>query len=811
MTSMKSSHPPYIIRFNEMNISDVSKVGGKNASLGEMLHHLSQKGVNIPEGFATTSDAYRFFLKSNRLENKIRSILDQYHDNKLTLDETGRSIRQLFINSTFPIPLAESIRNAYSELSKLFNENGQTPPNNFLIDVAVRSSATAEDLPHASFAGQQETYLNIRGMESLIHACKKCYASLFTNRAIVYREKMGFDHMQVALSIGVQKMVRADNTSAGVMFTMDTETGFPNALIINGSWGLGENVVKGTVTPDQFYVFKPHLDNHKKQPILEKVLGSKEVKMVYSSDDGNSTKNITTSLSERQSFILDNNEILQLARWGVIIENHYGQAMDIEWVKDDHTGKLFIVQARPETVHSQRSGNIFKSYTLTEPSPIELMRGLSIGNTIVNGRVKIVHDTTELADIDSETILVTEMTEPDWVPALRNAAGIVTDFGGRTCHAAIVSRELGIPAVVGTGDSTKQLKDGQEITISSAEGDEGIIYKGRLKFKIDETDLGALPDPKTEIMLNLATPESAFKWWRLPVKGVGLARMEFIISNHIRIHPMALVHPERITDEDEVRKIRKLTTGYPDLKEYFVDKLASGISKIAASQYPNPVIVRTSDFKTNEYAGLIGGAQFEPHEENPMLGWRGASRYYSDGYREGFELECRALKKVREVIGLENVVVMIPFCRTLGEAEKVLKVMEEYGLKRGGNGLQVFMMCEIPSNYILAEKFAEFFDGFSIGSNDLTQLILGVDRDSGSMAHLFDENDAAVKIAIRDVIGRAHRAGIKVGFCGQAPSDNADYAKFLVECGIDSISVVPDSVVEVVQKVAEAEAQLVMV
>jgi pyruvate, water dikinase len=811
MTSMKSSHPPYIIRFNEMNISDVSKVGGKNASLGEMLHHLSQKGVNIPEGFATTSDAYRFFLKSNRLENKIRSILDQYHDNKLTLDETGRSIRQLFINSTFPIPLAESIRNAYSELSKLFNENGQTPPNNFLIDVAVRSSATAEDLPHASFAGQQETYLNIRGMESLIHACKKCYASLFTNRAIVYREKMGFDHMQVALSIGVQKMVRADNTSAGVMFTMDTETGFPNALIINGSWGLGENVVKGTVTPDQFYVFKPHLDNHKKQPILEKVLGSKEVKMVYSSDDGNSTKNITTSLSERQSFILDNNEILQLARWGVIIENHYGQAMDIEWVKDDHTGKLFIVQARPETVHSQRSGNIFKSYTLIEPSPIELMRGLSIGNTIVNGRVKIVHDTTELADIDSETILVTEMTEPDWVPALRNAAGIVTDFGGRTCHAAIVSRELGIPAVVGTGDSTKQLKDGQEITISSAEGDEGIIYKGRLKFKIDETDLGALPDPKTEIMLNLATPESAFKWWRLPVKGVGLARMEFIISNHIRIHPMALVHPERITDEDEVRKIRKLTTGYPDLKEYFVDKLASGISKIAASQYPNPVIVRTSDFKTNEYAGLIGGAQFEPHEENPMLGWRGASRYYSDGYREGFELECRALKKVREVIGLENVVVMIPFCRTLGEAEKVLKVMEEYGLKRGGNGLQVFMMCEIPSNYILAEKFAEFFDGFSIGSNDLTQLILGVDRDSGSMAHLFDENDAAVKIAIRDVIGRAHRAGIKVGFCGQAPSDNADYAKFLVECGIDSISVVPDSVVEVVQKVAEAEAQLVMV
>jgi pyruvate, water dikinase len=808
---MKSLQTPFIIRFSEMGINDVPKVGGKNASLGEMLRHLTPRGVNIPDGFATTSDAYWFFLRSNKLEEKIQSLLDQYQNQKITLNEAGRAIRQLFMNSTLPIPLAENIRSAYLELSKKFSEQADEMPGDFLIDVAVRSSATAEDLPHASFAGQQETYLNIRGMESLIDACKKCYASLFTNRAIVYREKMGFDHMQVALSIGVQKMIRADHTSAGVMFTVDTETGFPNAIIINGSWGLGENVVKGTVTPDQFYVFKPLLSDPDKQPILEKVLGLKEVKMIYASDEGNYTENVTTSLEERQTFVLSDEEILQLARWGVIIEEHYGRAMDIEWVKDDLTGRLFIVQARPETVHSMGTEGVFKTYSLTAPAPPELLEGLSIGSTIVSGKVKIVQYTTELSDIDSSTILVTEMTEPDWVPALRNAAGIVTDFGGRTCHAAIVSRELGIPAVVGTGNATKMLKDGQEITLSSAEGDRGKIYDGALNYRVDEINLKKLPEPKTNIMLNLATPESAFKWWKMPVKGIGLARMEFIISNHIRIHPMALVHPERIKNVEEIRKIRKLTSGYPDLKEYFIDRLSRGISKIAASQYPDPVIVRTSDFKTNEYAGLIGGESFEPKEENPMLGWRGASRYYSEGYREGFELECRALKKVREVVGLENVIVMIPFCRTLGEAEKVLNVMEQYGLKRGENGLKIYMMCEIPSNYILAADFAAFFDGFSIGSNDLTQLILGVDRDSGSMAHLFDENDKAVKTAIREVIERAHAQGVKVGFCGQAPSDNPEYAKFLVDCGIDSISVVPDSVIGVIQKVTEAEAAPIMV
>lgn len=804
---MKKENSQYVLPFSELDLNDVQKVGGKNASLGEMIKHMKPLGIEVPDGFATTSDAYQYFIKANNLEDKIKNCLDDYHSESASLDEAGRKIRQLFTNSTFPIPLAESIQHAYEELSRLYRNLNRSYSGNGAA-VAVRSSATAEDLPGASFAGQQETFLNVYGAESLIATCKKCYASLFTNRAIAYREKMGFDHLKVALSVGVQIMVRADKSSSGVMFTVDTETGFPNALVINGAWGLGENVVKGVVNPDQYYVFKEKLGRPEFRPILEKVLGSKELKMVYSSDEGQSTENIPTTPEERQAFVLNDEEILQLARWGVGIENHYGTPMDIEWVKDDITQKLFIVQARPETVHSIHQTEIFKNYSLTETSAELLISGISIGNSIVNGVVKIVHDATDLSGINPDTILVTEMTEPDWVPALRNAAGIITDYGGRTCHAAIVSRELGIPAVVGTTNGTAVLKDGDVITLSSAEGEEGKIYSGKLEYNVEEIDLGVLPQPKTAVMLNLATPESAFKWWRLPAKGIGLARMEFIISNHIRIHPMALVHPERIESEDEVRKIRKLTAGYSDLKEYFVDKLASGISKIAASQYPEPVIVRTSDFKTNEYAGLIGGGQFEPHEENPMLGWRGASRYYDKNYREGFELECRSLKKVREVIGLNNVIVMIPFCRTLTEADKVLNVMAEFGLKRGVHGLQIYMMCEIPSNYILAEKFAKLFDGFSIGSNDLTQLILGVDRDSGSLAHIFDENDLAVKTAIREVIERAHRAGIKVGFCGQAPSDDSEYAEFLVECGIDSISVVPDSIIDVVKKVAEAEKRI---
>lgn len=795
----------YVIKFSKMGIEDVAKVGGKNASLGEMMRHLAPHGVLIPDGFATTSDAYRHFVEFNDLEAPIRQHLDAYHNGEIELDHAGRSIRQLFTRSAYPDELAENIRSAYGELCESFRPEDSRPGAKPDVDVAVRSSATAEDLPNASFAGQQETYLNIRGEEELLRACRNCFASLFTNRAIVYREKMGFDHMKVALSVGVQKMIRADNSCSGVMFTVDTETGFPDSIIINGAWGLGENVVKGALNPDQYYVFKPRLESGDYRPILEKVLGSKEIKMIYASDEGSKTVNIPTSVVERRSFVLNDDEILQLARWGVVIENHYQKAMDIEWVKDEQSGNLYIVQARPETVHSLQAGGSFKSYTLSDTSARTLLTGVSVGNTIVNGKVKVVTDATDLRGIGPETILVTEMTEPDWVPALKNAAGIVTDFGGRTCHAAIVSRELGIPAVVGTRDATRELTDGQEITISSAEGDEGKVYEGLLDYTVEEIHPETLPATRTEVMLNLATPESAFKWWRLPVRGVGLARMEFIISNHIKIHPMALVHPERIENESEVRTIRKLTTGYADLKEYFVDRLASGISKIAASRYPDPVIVRTSDFKTNEYAGLIGGSRFEPKEENPMLGWRGASRYYSEGYREGFALECRAIQKVREEIGLDNVIVMIPFCRTLDEAEKVLRVMAEFGLERGGNGLQIYMMCEIPSNYILAGEFAEKFDGFSIGSNDLTQLILGVDRDSGEMAHLFDENDQAVKTAIREVIRKAHEAGIKVGFCGQAPSDDPAYAAFLVECGIDSVSVVPDSVINVLQKVSDAE------
>lgn len=802
---MNQLSKPYIIWFSEMGMQDQPVVGGKNASLGEMIRHLSDKGITIPDGFATTAEAYWDYIQSNKLDVVIEPIITSYQNGEIELEEAGRTIRQWFLKSTFPTPLAEGIKSAYNKLSQKYQNGTSKLTGEWSVDVAVRSSATAEDLPHASFAGQQETYLNVNGVEDLMNACKNCFSSLFTDRAITYREKMGFDHMKVALSVGVQKMVRADESCSGVMFTVDTESGFPNAVVITGAWGLGETVVKGTVNPDQFYVFKPHLDNPAYKPIIEKSLGSKEVKMIYANHKGKNTVIVPTEITERDKFILSDEEILKLARWGHIIEKHYNKAMDIEWVKEDKTQKLYILQARPETVHSTVENGSFKTYKLKPGKRELLVKGLSIGSSISAGKAKVIHDAIDLKDIDENTILVTEMTEPDWVPAMKRASGIVTDFGGRTCHAAIVSRELGIPAVVGTGNATKTLKDGQEITLSSAEGDAGYVYEGQLEFDVHETDLSDLPDPKTNVMLNLATPESAFKWWKLPVKGIGLARMEFIISNHIKIHPMALVHPDRIDSEEEFRKIRKLTAGYSDLKQYFVNRLASGISKIAASQYPKPVIVRTSDFKTNEYAGLIGGQHFEPHEENPMLGWRGASRYYSEGYREGFELECRALKKVREEIGLHNVIVMIPFCRTLNEAEKVLTVMADNDLKRGEKGLKIYMMCEIPSNYILANQFAKLFDGFSIGSNDLTQLILGVDRDSSEMAHLFSENDEAVKTAIKEVIERAHEADTPVGFCGQAPSDNPEYAAFLVKCGIDSISVVPDSVIDVIQKVNDAE------
>ncbi|WP_020403299.1 phosphoenolpyruvate synthase [Gracilimonas tropica] len=802
MAEMKKNelYDRYVLWFKEIGIEHLPLVGGKNASLGEMQHHLSAKGINVPDGFATTAKAYWTFIKENKIQEPIEACLNDFKSGEKSLEETGKNIRELILKSTFPVAIAERIKESYSELAAKYETDSP--------DVAVRSSATAEDLPHASFAGLQETFLNISGPNELIEACKKCYASLFTNRAISYREEKKFDHMKVALSIGIQKMVRADKSCSGVMFTVDTETGFPDAILINGAWGLGENIVQGTVNPDQFYVFKPFLNDHSKLPIIEKNLGSKELKLVYAEDGTSKTKNIPTTKAERQKFVLNDEEILQLARWGIAIEEHYQTPMDIEWVKEDKTGSLFIVQARPETVQSQASKKLFTTYTISEKNGKELVKGLSIGSSIVHGIVKVVKNPKDLKNIESNHILVTKMTEPDWVPFLKNAAGIVTDFGGRTCHAAIVSRELGISAVVGTMKATQVLKDGDKITLSCGEGDEGKVYQGFVDFNIQEVDLEKLPSTKVDIMLNLATPESAFKWWKLPAKGIGLARMEFIISHHIQVHPMALAHPEKIENEYDYETVRKLTKGYKDHESYFVDKLSMGIAKIAASQYPHPVIVRTSDFKTNEYARLVGGSAFEPHEENPMIGWRGAARYYSEGYREGFKLECRAIKKVREEIGFDNVVVMIPFCRTLKEAELVQEEMAGNGLKRGVNGLEVYVMCEIPSNYILVEEFSEYFDGFSIGSNDLTQLILGVDRDSAELAYLFDENDPAVKKAIRSVIKRAHRQKRKVGFCGQAPSDDPEFAAFLVECGIDSMSLNPDSVISTIEKIVTAEKEV---
>jgi len=646
----------------------------------------------------------------------------------------------------------------------------------------------------------------VTGYEELLEACRKCYASLFTDRAISYRQAQGFDHLKVALSVGVQKMVRSDKASAGVMFSLDTETGFPDVVVINAAWGLGENVVQGSVTPDEYRVFKPLLEDANLKPIIEKKQGAKEKKMIYAQGGSETTQNIDTSSQERNSFVLNDAEILQLGQWASAIESHYQKPMDMEWAKDGDTGDLFIVQARPETVQSQKEAGSLKTYSLKDKGK-EILGGLSIGDAIAAGKVCRIKSAEEIDQFEEDSILVTGMTDPDWVPIMKKAAGIVTDHGGRTCHAAIVSRELGIPAIVGTGDATSTLEDSQEITISCAEGDRGLIYQGILEYEESELNLDEIPKTQTQIMMNIASPDAAFRWWRLPCEGIGLARMEFIINNVIKIHPMALIHLDELEDEDARQQIQKLTQGYEDKTEYFIDNLARGIAKIAAAQYPNPVIVRMSDFKTNEYADLIGGQQFEPEEANPMLGFRGASRYYSDRYREGFALECRALKRVREEIGFNNVIIMIPFCRTLDEADKVLHVLAENGLKRGENGLEVYVMCEIPSNVELAEEFSERFDGFSIGSNDLTQLMLGVDRDSGDLSHLFDERNLALKKTIRRLIQTAHQCDRKVGICGQAPSDHPEFAAFLVEAGIDSISLNPDSVSQVKHQVAKQESK----
>jgi pyruvate,water dikinase len=786
----------HVMWFDEIGMADVPQVGGKNASLGEMTRSLKSRGVRVPDGFATTSSAYRAFIEANNIGSVIRARILEYQAGETSLRSTGSVIRELFLDSDFPEDIAEAIRGSYRQLVE---RSGLER-----LAVAVRSSATAEDLPDASFAGQQETFLNITGERELMDACRRCYASLFTDRAISYREIKGFDHLEVALSIGVQRMVRSDVGASGVMFSIDTDSGFPRAAVISAAWGLGETVVQGSINPDKYIVFKPLLAEEGRFPIIEKTLGSKARKMIYSQGGYARTRTVDTSAVERRSFVLQDAEILNLARWAVVVEEHYGRPMDMEWARDGETGELFMVQARPETVQALKSASRFTIHHLRGTGKV-LASGAAIGDSIAQGTACVIRDTKDIANFRDGAILVTEMTDPDWVPVMKRAAGIVTDHGGPTSHAAIVSRELGVPAVVGTGNGTSALPEGQAVTLSCAEGDQGRVYEGTVAFDTEEVDLGALPRTRTAMMVNIASPGAAFQWWRLPADGVGLARMEFIISNLIRVHPMALVHPERVTDEQEAAQIRELTSAYADPKEYFVEALALGIAKIAAPYYPHPVIVRLSDFKTNEYAHLVGGGSFEVPEENPMLGFRGASRYYDDRYREGFALECAALKRVREAIGFTNVIVMVPFCRTPEEADRVLAVMAENGLVRGDNGLQVYMMCEIPSNVILAEKFAPKFDGFSIGSNDLTQLVLGVDRDSEQLAALFDERDDAVTAMISEAIRKAHAAGIKIGICGQGPSNHPDFAAFLVGEGIDSISLNPDSYLKTVRVIAAVE------
>jgi pyruvate,water dikinase len=784
-----------VLWFETLGRSDVASVGGKNASLGEMVANLSGRGVRVPPGFATTADAYWRYVDANGLQAAIGEALDRLAAGKATLAETGRAVRDLFLKGEWPAETAQAICAAYAQLCERTGKSD--------VDVAVRSSATAEDLPDASFAGQQETFLNIRGAKALLNACRRCYASLFTDRAISYRQAKGFDHLKVALSVGVQRMIRSDLGGSGVMFSIDTETGFDKVVLINAAWGLGENVVQGAVDPDEYIVFKPLLSNEKLVPVIEKKCGHKAQKMIYAFGGDHPTRNVPTSKAERAAYVLGEEDILTLARWACVIEDHYGMAMDMEWASDGETGEIFIVQARPETVQSQRSA--FRTYRIRSKGRT-LVTGLSIGDAVVAGRVCLIESPRDIDRFVDGSVLVTSTTDPDWVPIMKRAAAIVTDHGGRTSHAAIVSRELGLPAVVGAGNATQVLHGEQEVTVSCAEGDEGFIYEGTADFESQDVDFGQAPQTRTQVMLNLANPAAAFRWWRIPADGVGLARMEFVVGNHIKVHPMALVHFDTLRDGKAKAEIAALTAGYDNKEEYFVDRLSRGLARIAAAFHPKPVIVRMSDFKTNEYAGLVGGAEFEPNEENPMLGFRGASRYYSPRYREGFALECRAIRRLREQMGFTNVIVMIPFCRSTREADRVLEVMAETGLRRGDNGLQVYVMCEIPSNVILAKEFAERFDGFSIGSNDLTQLTLGVDRDSAELAGLFDEQDEAVKWMIHSVIEAAHKAGAKVGLCGQAPSDHPEFAEFLVDCGIDSMSVSPDSFLAVKERVAVREA-----
>ena len=784
---------PLILQLCDLRRSDIAQVGGKNASLGEMIANLSVAGIRVPGGFATSAAAFKAFMEQGNLAEHISGRLSVLMEDRSNLAEVGESIRRLILAEDLPSSLIEEALCAYREMSA----------DGAPVRVVVRSSATAEDLPEASFAGQLESYLNIEGPNALLDAVKQCYASLYTDRAIIYREVHGFDHMSVALSVGVQRMVRSDLAGSGVMFSIDTETGFPNTVLINAAFGFGETVVQGIVDPDEYMVFKPFLTNEALVPIIEKRLGKKRQKMI-SDVSGVGTQLVNSSEDEQRRFVLADDEILTLARWAAALETHYGQAMDMEWAKDGETGELFLVQARPETVHSRRDAGVLKSYTLTEKKA-PILSGLSIGDTIATGPVCRLSSPAEIALFRPGSVLVTATTDPDWVPIMKKSAAIVTDQGGRTSHAAIVSRELGLTAVVGTGDATSRLTENQLITVSCAQGGEGLVYDGQLDFEVTELDVTHVQKTNTKVMINLANPAAAFRWWQLPSDGIGLARMEFIIANLIRIHPMALVHFDRVEDSAARREIEQITKGYSSKPDYFVDHLSRGISRIASAHFPEPVIVRMSDFKTNEYASLLGGKSFEPAEENPMIGWRGASRYYSENYREGFALECKAINDARRKMGFSNIIIMIPFCRTLKEADRVLDELARNGLKRGEEGLEVYVMCEIPANVILAEEFAKRFDGFSIGSNDLTQLTLGVDRDSHLLSELFDERDPAVTASIATVIEKAHMTGTKTGLCGQAPSDHPDFARFLVEQGIDSISVSPDSFLAVKDVIAATE------
>ena len=792
----------YIRWFEEIKIEDIPLVGGKNASLGEMYRELAGQGVKIPNGFAVTAEAYGHVIES-------AGILDELKDAMAGLDKTnlddlmtrGKRARDLILSAGIPDDLWTEIETAYDKLCEEYGPD---------VDVAVRSSATAEDLPTASFAGQQETYLNISGYPALRESCSKCFASLFTNRAISYRIDNNFDHFEVALSIGIMKMVRSDLDTSGVMFTMDTETGFRDVVFITASYGLGENIVQGTVSPDEYYVFKPTYQKGCKA-IIRKNLGGKSIKMIYGiSDSKVLTRNIAVPEADRRRFCITDDDILTLAGYALKIEDHYSKKtgesrpMDIEWAKDGISGELFIVQARPETVESQKDMDILETYRLVKKGSI-LAIGKGVGEKIASGKSHVISDVTHLSSFEPGEILVSDSTNPDWEPVMKTAAAIISNRGGRTCHAAIVSRELGIPAVVGAGDATEKIHTGQEVTVSCAEGDEGTVYEGILPFHVERLSLKELRRPKTEIMMNLGNPEQAFSLSKIPNDGVGLARMEFIVNSYIKVHPMALIHPEKVTDEAEQKQLDDLTFGYQDKRDYFVEKLAHGVGTIAAAFYPKPVIVRMSDFKTNEYAHLIGGSYFEPAEENPMIGFRGASRYYNDRYREGFALECKAMKRVREEMGLTNLVVMIPFCRRVNEAEKVLAEMADNGLKRGENGLQIYIMCEIPNNVILVDEFSKLFDGFSIGSNDLTQLVLGVDRDSALVAHDFDERDPGVMKMISMAIQGARRNQRHIGICGQAPSDYPEFGEFLVKQGINSISLNPDSIMKVTLELVDAE------